>query len=286
MLAFLIALLLTQLVLPTFNQIVDKNLALPLLNSTFWLTGVCFILFTGVVAGSYPALYLSSFNPVKVLKGTFLAGRFGSLPRKILVVLQFTTSVALTIGTIIVFNQIQFAKSRPIGYERNGLIHALMSTDDIHKHFEAVRNELKSSGAIIEMAESGSPTTSVKHRNGDFEWKGKDPSLSPSFANEEISPEYGKTIGWQFIQGRDFSREFATDSNAFVINETAANFFGFKNPIGETIVWNKMSFTIIGVIKDMVAESPYDPARVSLFYISKFNMGVVLLKLNLSLELA
>jgi putative ABC transport system permease protein len=283
-LAFLVALLLIQFALPAFNQVADKNLALPWLNSMFWLVGVGFILLTGIFAGSYPALYLSSFQPIKVLKGTFRVGRFASAPRKVLVVLQFTVSVALIVGTIFVYNQVQFAKNRPIGYERNGLIHMRMPTGDIHRHFEAVRTELKSSGAIIEMAESGSPTTSVENRNGGFEWKGKDPSLSSSFPTCAITPEFGKTIGWQFIDGRDFASELATDSNAFVINETASKFFGFKNPVGETLTWGKKPFTIIGVIRDMVVESPYEPARPSLFYISKYEEGFMLLKLSATMS--
>jgi ABC-type antimicrobial peptide transport system permease subunit len=278
--AFFVALVMVQLTLPTFNQIAQKNLALPWLNVTCWTAGVCFIVLTGVIAGSYPALYLSSFAPIKVLKGTFRAGRFAAVPRKALVVVQFTVSVALTIGTIIVYEQIQFAKSRPIGYERHGLIHMRMPTGDIHQHFEAVRTELKSSGAIIEMAEAGSPTTSVENRNGGFEWRGKDPSLSSSFPTCAVTHGYGKTIGWQFIEGRDFERERASDSSALVINETASRFFGFKNPVGERITWNKRPITIIGVIKDMVVESPYGMPRPSLFYISRYEEGFMLLKLN------
>ncbi len=280
LLAFVVALLFVQLMLPTFNQVADKKLVMPWGSPAFWLMGICFSLCTGLIAGSYPALYLSSFQPVKVLKGTFRVGRFASLPRKVLVVLQFTVSVTLIIGTIIVFNQIQFAKDRPIGYERNGLINMFMSTSDIHKHFEAVRNELKSSGAVVEMAESGSPTTQTWNTNGGFEWKGKDPALAVDFPNNGITHEYGKTIGWQFKEGRDFSRELATDSNAFVINEAAAKFLGFKNPVGEVLVWEKKPFTIIGIIKDMVVESPYEPARPSLFHISKNEESVMLLKIN------
>ena len=246
----------------------------------FWLVGVCFSLFTGVVAGSYPALYLSSFNPVQVLKGTFRVGRFASIPRKVLVVVQFTVSVTLIIGTLIVFNQIQFAKNRPIGYERNGLISIFLSTDDIHKHFETVRQELTASGAVAEMAESGSPTTQTWNTNGGFEWKGKDPALAVDFPNNGVTHEYGKTIGWQFKEGRDFARDHATDSLTFVINEAAVKFLGFKNPIGEELKWNNKPYTIIGVIKDMVVESPYEPARASLFHISKDESSVILIKLN------
>jgi putative ABC transport system permease protein len=280
LLAFIVALLFVQLMLPAFNEVADKKLVMPFLNPLFWLVGIGFSLFTGIVAGSYPALYLSSFNPVQVLKGTFRVGRFASIPRQVLVVVQFTVSVTLIIGTIIVFRQIQFAKNRPIGYERNGLIQTFVSTDDIHKHFETVHNELKSSGAVIEMAESGSPTTQTWNTNGGFQWKGKDPALAVDFPNNGVTHEYGKTIGWQFVQGRDFSRDFATDSNTFVINEAAVKFLGFENPIGEELKWNDKSYTIIGVIKDMVVESPYEPARASLFHISKDEVSVILMKLN------
>ncbi len=283
-LAFVVALLFVQLMLPAFNQVADKKLILPWLSPMFWVAGISFSLLTGIIAGSYPALYLSSFNPVQVLKGTFRVGRFASIPRKVLVVLQFTVSVTLIIGTIIVFNQIQFAKNRPIGYDRNALINIFMSTFDIHKHFEAVRNELKSTGAVIEMAESGSPVTSVWNSNGGFDWKGKDPALAVDFPNNPITHEYGKTVGWQFKEGRDFSRELATDSSGFVINEAAAKFLGFKNTLDETLMWEGKPFAIIGIIKDMVIESPYEPARPSLFHISKDEGNVLLLKLNTAMN--
>jgi ABC-type antimicrobial peptide transport system permease subunit len=280
LLAFLFSLLLVLLILPSFNQVADKKLTLPWLSPSFWLIGLVFSLLTGIIAGSYPALYLSSFNPVQVLKGTFRVGRFASVPRKVLVVLQFTVSVTLIIGTIIVFNQIQHAKNRPIGYDRNGLISMFMSTEDIHKHFDAVRNELKASGAALEMTESGSPVTQVWNTNGGFDWKGKDPSLAVDFPNNGVTYEYGKTIGWQFKEGRDFSRDHATDSLAFVINEAAAKFLGFKNTLGETLTWEGKPYTIIGIIKDMVVESPYEPARASLFHISRDGGSVMIVKIN------
>ncbi|MFM9839515.1 MAG: ABC transporter permease [Cyclobacteriaceae bacterium] len=279
-LAFMLAILLVLLILPSFNEVADKKIIMPLLNPVFWIVGICFSLLTGIIAGSYPALYLSSFNPVQVLKGTFRVGRFASIPRQVLVVVQFSVSVILIIGTIIVFRQIQFAKDRPVGYERNGLINMFMSTDDIHKHFETVRQELISSGAVAEMAESGSPPTNVWNTNGGFQWEGKDPSLAVDFPNNGITHEYGKTVGWQFKEGRDFSRDHATDSLAFVINEAAAKFLDFKNTIGSELKWEGKPYTIIGIIKDMVVESPYEPARPSLFHISKDESNVVLLKIN------
>ena len=155
-----------------------------------------------------------------------------------------------------------------------------MATPDIHDHFEAVRDELKKNGAIVEMTESTSPTTEVWNTNGGFDWEGKDPGFAVDFPNSGVTHDFGKTVGWEFKEGRDFSREFATDSSAFVINETAAKFLGFKNPVGTVLKWNDRPYTIIGVIKDMVVQSPYKPVRASLFHISKNAENVVILKLN------
>jgi len=146
--SFVLAIALVQLTLPWFNGVASKKMFIPWGNPLFWLTGIGFTLITGIVAGSYPALYLSSFQPVKVLKGTFRVGRFASLPRKVLVVLQFTISLALIIGTIIVYNQIQYSKSRPIGYNRDGLMMIDMKSPDFYGKFDLLRTDLKNSGAI------------------------------------------------------------------------------------------------------------------------------------------
>jgi hypothetical protein len=192
-LAFLISLLLTLLVLPYFNSVAEKEIILLWKNPMFWIICVGFSLTTGLVAGCYPALFLSSFQPVKVLKGTFRAGRYASIPRKVLVVLQFTISTTLIIGTIIVYQQIKFAQNRPIGYSKDGLI-SISTSEAVHKHFEAVRTELSNAGAILAMAESGSPTTSVWNTNGGFDWEGKDPALAIDFPNNAVSYDYGKPL--------------------------------------------------------------------------------------------
>jgi ABC-type antimicrobial peptide transport system permease subunit len=278
-LAFMLSILLVLLIIPSFNTVADKQIALPWLSATFWLLGVVFTLFTGLVAGCYPALFLSSFQPVKTLKGTFRVGRYASLPRKALVVLQFTISTTLVIGTIVVYKQIQHGQSRSIGYSKDGLV-SISVTEEVHKHFDAVRTELVNAGAIIEMAESGSPTTSVWNSNGGFDWEGKDPNQGVDFPNNAVSHDYGKAIGWKIREGRDFSREFASDSNAFILNESAVKFIGLKDPVGKIIRWENVPFTVIGVVEDLLVESPYAPVRPSMFHLSSGTENVFLLKLN------
>jgi putative ABC transport system permease protein len=279
-LAFFFALVLTELMLPMFNQVADKSMQILWTSPLFWIVCLLFTGLTGLIAGSYPALYLSSFQPVKVLKGTFQAGRFAAIPRKVLVVLQFTVSVVLIIGTIVVFRQIQFAKNRPIGYDRDGLVMVFTLTPMIHQHYDAVRNDLLQSGAIVEMTEAGGPTTAIWSTNGGFDWKGKDPNLGVDFPNTGVTFGYGKTVGWQFVDGRDFSKSFGTDTSAFILNETAAKFIGLKNIVGETITWDKHPYKVIGVIKDMVVESPYQKVRPQLFHIEYDPGGFVIFKLN------
>lgn len=285
-LAFVLALLLVSLSLPAFSELAGKQLTMPWNKPLFWMAGLCFCGFTGLVAGSYPALYLSSFRPVEVLKGVFRGGRLAVLPRQVLVVLQFTVSVCLIIGTAVVFRQIQFAKNRPMGYNENGLLSIQMMTPEIHKHFDVVRRELRAAGAIEDMAESSGPLTDVWQTNGGFSWEGKDPNLADDFPNTGISPEYGHTVGWQFLAGRDFSRDMLTDTSGFVINESMARYMGMVDKsgritaVGKTVKRHEDRYHVIGVIKDMLMESPYDPVRPSLFCISKEHSTFEILRLN------
>ncbi|GAB4035754.1 ABC transporter permease [Spirosoma jeollabukense] len=283
--AFVISLLLVQLVLPFFNEVASKKMTLLWATPLFWLVGIGFTVLTGLLAGSYPAFYLSSFQPVKVLKGTgsssrFRVGRFAAVPRKVLVVVQFTVSVTLIIGTVIVFRQIQFAQNRPIGYSRNGLLYVQTTTPDIHTHYDVFRADLIKSGAVTEIAESESPLTGIWNVNGGFDWDGKDPNQQPDFAIVGVSYEFGKTVGWQFKEGRDFTREFGTDSSAMVINEAAVKFMGLKNPVGKVIREGNLRYKIIGIIKDMVMESPYEPARQTFFYLGTFASNFINIRLN------
>lgn len=284
LIAFAFSILLTLLVLPWFNQVADKQMHILWTNAWFWLAGLGFTIITGLIAGSYPAFYLSSFKPVKVLKGTFKAGRLAALPRKVLVVTQFAVSVALIICTIIVYQQIQHTKDRPVGYDRNNLVMVFMQTPDFYGKYDVLRAELKKQNAIVELAESSSPVTNVWSNNGGFSWEGKDPNLDTDFATIWVTAEYGKTVGFQIKEGRDFSRDFKGDSASIIINEAAVKFMNIKDPVGKIVRWGDGAdagkYTIVGVVKDMVMSSPYQPVKQAVYLLTNDNVNVINLKLN------
>jgi putative ABC transport system permease protein len=279
--AFIFSIVLVALALPWFNGLSAKQMVIPWFAPAFWLISIGFLLITGLLAGSYPAFFLSSFQPVKVLKGTFRAGRLASTPRKVLVVMQFTVSVAIIICTIVVYQQVQFAKNRPVGYTREGLITLAMKSSEFYNKYSVLRQELKNSGVVDEVSASMGRVTDVASNNGGFGWEGHEPDQDQNFITLAVTAEHGKTIGWQFLQGRDFSSEHANDSAGMVINETAAKFMGFENPVGESVTWefwtgNKppLHYKILGVIKDPVMGSPYEPIKPTVFYLKGHNGGV------------
>ncbi|MDB5089560.1 MAG: transporter permease [Mucilaginibacter sp.] len=278
-LAFLAALLLVQLTLPFFNDLTGKQLFILWSNPSFWLTGIGFVIISGLFAGSYPAFYLSSFQPVKVLKGSFKAGKMASIPRKVLIVVQFTFSVTMIIGTIVVLRQIHFAKDRPIGYSRSGLIMVRPYSENLHRNFDALRNELLQTRTITEIAESGNQITKGSRSSGGFTWQGKDAGTAGEFATFAVTPGYGKTVSWQFIQGRDFTNSSASDLNGLILNEASVKYMGLKNPVGQIVSWDDKKYTVLGVTKDMIVESPYEPVKPTIFYIEG-GAGLVNVRIN------
>ncbi|MEM1134295.1 MAG: ABC transporter permease [Bacteroidota bacterium] len=282
LLAFLLSIILTLFFLNEFNELSGKQLTMPWNNLYFWLCSLAFILFTGFVSGSYPAFYLSSFNPLKALKGAKIKGINTAIPRRLLVIIQFTVSVSLIIGTVIVFQQIQYVKDRPVGYSRDNLLMVQMTTDEFDNKYDALETELINSGVVKVVSQSLSPVSAVWSSNGGFEWREMDPGWQQEdFATLSVTPKYGETVGWQFVQGRDFSSELAIDSLGFVINESAAKLMGFENPIGEAVNWRYTNkrYTIIGVIKDMIMDSPYSTPMPTIFY-QGGNFNWINIKLN------
>jgi len=267
--AIIISLVLVSLLLPGFNNLAAKQILLPFNNSAFWIMILSIMLITALLAGSYPAVYLSSFKPVKALKGVMHAGAGMISQRRILVVTQFTISITLIICTIVIYNQIQFAKDRPVGYTREGLIMLEMKGNDLKGKYEALKTELKETGMVSEVSQSMGKLTQVWSNNDGWDWKGRDLALTKSFGTLTVTPEHGATIGWQILQGRDFSNKLVSDSTAIIINEAAASYMGVVNPVGESMSWtfnNKTyHYEVIGIVKDMVMESPYQPIRPTIF---------------------
>ena len=281
LIALILALCFFVLSLPFFNQLAESNMTIPWTNPVWWGLSVGFALCTGLIAGSYPALYLSSFEPVKVLKGIFRAGRMASLPRKILVVLQFTVSVAMIIGTTIVFRQVQYAKDRPVGYNQEGLLMLQLHTNNIHDHFDAFRNDLLNTGAIADAAESVSPVTASWPQNGGLTWTGHSSIIGPEFTMKGITKEYMKTLGIKVTEGRDFrSGPHGSDTGTMILNESSVGYMGLKNPVGKTVTWMKMNFTVIGVVKNMVMESPYESQVPAIYYLAPYQMSNVTIRIN------
>ncbi|MDY8135503.1 ABC transporter permease [Aquimarina sp. 2201CG5-10] len=290
LLSFILAISIVLLSINSFNTIANKTVVFPWSNIIFWVLSIIFIVITAFFAGSYPALYLSSFKPVKVLKGTFKAGRYASLPRKILVVTQFTISVTLIIGTLIVMNQIQFSKNRPTGYDKEGLIQLpVIGNQFIGKH-ETMRNQFIASGAVLSMTTMSSPTTEVWSNRSGYTWDGKPENFQEDFAYTSVNYDFVKTFGLKLIEGRGFSREFATDSNAVILNKTAVKYMGIQNPIGKYINDSDINdpkpeppLRIIGVVEDIIVQSPYDPVKQALYVFDK-NQSLSFYNLRLNPE--
>ena len=284
--AFIIAVIIVLLSMNGFNDLSKKEISFPWNSTNFWVVSLVFITITALVAGSYPALYLSSFRPVDVLKGTFTSGKYAGLPRKILVVLQFTVSVAFIIGTVIVMQQINYAKNRPVGYDKAGLVQIPTFSQDFEGKYDLMRSEFLNSGAVIEMSASSSPTTQIWSNRSGFDWEGKPEGFQEDLAWTEVTPEYVKSLGMKIVDGRDFSREFATDSNAVLINRTAVKYMGIKDPVGKFLKDDDEEdpgppLKIIGVVEDMITQSPYEPVKQGVYVFDKHgNSSFYNLRLN------
>jgi len=282
MIGGIMALLIAWLALPTFNDVTGKHIVLPWRSTAFYVYIASFMVITAMLAGTYPSLYLSSFNPVQVLKGPFRAGKHASIPRKLMVVFQFTISMLLIIGTVVVFLEIQHAKDRPVGFDRAGIIQIKVYTKDLeNSDYNALRSELISSGAVENMAKSNFPVTGSMAADAAISWEGKDPNLHPLIAMNSCSHDFPATNGFQFVEGRDFSRELITDSSAVIINEMAANLIGRNKALGMKIRFGSGNeHTVVGVIRDQIRWTPFSKQSPHMYFISYDGMGYLTVRLN------
>ncbi|MCE7053119.1 ABC transporter permease [Algoriphagus sp. AGSA1] len=255
--AFFLSVLAVSLLMPTFNQLVEKSLSLEITSSVFLMIALAILLFTGVIAGSYPALYLSSFNPVKVLKGTFLVGKKAALPRNILVVAQFVVSILLISCTLIIYQQIQHIKDREMGYDPNNLI-MVSTTDDTGKNFDVIKDELLKTGTIQAVTRTFSPITSIWWRSPAPEWEGKPTDMNLLMTGMNSDLDFAETIGVRMLQGTDFTG-MPTDSSALILNLAAVEAMGLEEPVGMQMRYNNSTYTVIGVTDNVVMDSPFKP---------------------------
>jgi putative ABC transport system permease protein len=188
--------------------------------------------------------------------------------------------VALIIGTILVFSQINYARSRPVGYTREGLLSIFMNTPDIYGHYDALRGDLLKTGAVVNMSESSGPITGIWSNQIGFDWRGKDPKSVPLFGIVACTHDFGKTMEWQIKEGRDFSRDFQTDTTGLILNEAAVTLTRLPHPVGETIKWDSKTYHVVGIVRDMVMESPYHPIQPTIFFINYDWANVITVRLN------
>jgi putative ABC transport system permease protein len=264
--AFLLSLFIVQLALPFFNTLTGASIHIPFNNDVFWVIMLGYVLVTGLLAGSRPAFYLSSFPPVKVLKGIMQSSRSTILSRKALVVLQFSCSITLIISTFIIYQQIHFAKNRAKGYDANRLLTTYLSSD-LEKNYEALKNDLLGTGIIEGIASASSPVYHLGDKTSLDDWPGKKTTIEQFRAGIAwVSREYFKTLKMQLVEGKDFSTLAPDDTISIVVNEAFIKDMNLKDPINQLIKMNNgRTSQIIGVVKNAVMRSPYDPVEPVVF---------------------
>ncbi len=279
-LAGILALLIVELALPAFSQLTERSLEVQYGHWSFWGFFLGFMVFTGLLAGSYPAFFLSSFQPIRVLKGTLSKVNGSVTPRKVLVILQFCFAIILTISTIVVHQQIRHARDRQMGYNKDGLLYHMM-TGDLGKHYPAIKHALLTSGVAKSVTKTSSPVTESWSNSWGFEWPGKVPGDKTVFDRYVADDRVAETMGLKIIAGRDFDiTAYPTDSSAIILNESAVLAMGLKEPIGQIIRDNGREWHIVGVVKDFVIHSPYRKTEPMVIEGAHGWFNVIHIKLN------
>ena len=279
--AGLFAVLIVELSLAGFNHLMVTELRIDYTNLYFWISGIAFIFLTGILAGSYPAFFLSGFKPVDVLKGNFKKINALITPRKILVISQFTFAIVLIICTIIVTQQIKYAEDRKIGYDKDQLVHVFMYNDVLRSKFGLIKNDLLMSGIATSVSEVQSSLTENWSSGNSLGWEGKNSTTKVQINRYSEQGDLVQTAGMQLIEGRDIDlKNYPRDSTACLINESALKLMHFKNPIGQIIYDYPVSWHVVGVVKDFIQESPYQPIKPMIIKGPKDWMGVILIRLN------
>jgi ABC-type antimicrobial peptide transport system permease subunit len=256
--AIIISVALVMLVLPLFNQLTVKQIHIPFADPTFWLIITGLLLVTGFISGSYPAIYLSSFRPVRVLKGSLKFSGGSLWFRKGLVVFQFVLSIILIIGTIVVSKQVNYIQTANLGYDRENLLYIPLE-GDLTPKYQLFKNQALQMPGIKNISRITDNPTQIENGTGGVDWIGKDPTSDIEFAQSAVGYDFTKTMHLQLREGRDFSKDFATDSVGYIINESALKRIGYKNPVGKPLTFWRKKGTIIGVLKDFHFNSLHVP---------------------------
>ncbi|WP_257657304.1 ABC transporter permease [Parapedobacter lycopersici] len=279
--AGILAYLILVISLPAFNTLVQKELSLETDNPHFWLLTFGVILFTGILAGSYPAFFLSSFRPIHTLKGSQYATQHTFSPRKILVVCQFTFSILLIACTLIIRNQIAYGQARDTGYDRNNLIRVTL-TGKISENYNIIRQRLLDERAAIALTKSLGSITGWGNGSFGFSWRGStEADTKQVFVVLSTDIDFQAAMGVQIVQGRDIDvYTYATDSAAILLNEAAVKDMRLERPIGEVVRHGEEAFTVVGVVADFIMDSPYEPVWPLMVFGPPMGFNFTYIKLN------
>ncbi|RRB11910.1 FtsX-like permease family protein [Larkinella knui] len=255
-----LAVLFVGLTLPVFNSLTDKQITLPFDSLSSWAILVGLTLVTGLIAGSYPAFFLSSLNPIRILKGTLKFDAKSTWLRQGLVVFQFSLSILLMVGMIIIYRQVEYVQTKNLGYDRENLIYFPLE-GDLGKNFDILNRELLQIPSVKNVSHmTASPASNGAGTEG-ISWAGSDPNDKVRFTPVSVGYDFVKTMNIRLREGRDYSKEFGADSSGYLINEAALKVIGYKHPIGQTINWGGRKGTIIGVLNDFHFQSLHTTIR-------------------------
>jgi putative ABC transport system permease protein len=279
--AVIFSIAILEIFLPTFNNLLNIKLNMSYFNKTSWIGILGIVFATGLIAGSYPAFYLSAFNPIQTLKRKVKSGGFFSVSlRQVLVVGQFCFAIILIISTLVIYKQIQYIKNRPVGIDVNALVE-IPQDGELKTKYDVLRAQLLKSGAITSMFQS---SVSLSHRGQNFmdiQWEGMTkPDNTQLFNQVSTTYDFIKTNGIKLTAGRDFSENFASDSSGVMVSASAVKTFGYNNPVGKTVTVFGDKFNIIGVFDDYVWDSPYKSNNPMVVFFDQRRKGTITMRLN------
>jgi putative ABC transport system permease protein len=279
--AMLIAIVIVEASLPAFNNLLALDIKIGYTNTDYWLGILTIALFTGFLSGAYPALFLSSFNPIQTLKKKIARGK--TIPvnlRQVLVVGQFCFAIMLVIATLVIYKQVQFIKNRPVGYHIN-LLAELSQDGQLHGKFELFKEQVLKTGAVTAVNQSHQSITRVSNWFYGFKWPGMEEKGKEIVFNRlQTQYDFVKTSGLDLVAGRDFSREFASDTAGILLSSTAVKMMKFKDPIGKIVDLFGDKLKVIGIFKDFIWDSPYHSGRQMVITFTKNEGGNIHLRLN------